>query len=485
MTRVLGLSLAINGITRGEDLERPERLVRTMAYSNTIARSKWFAAALAESQIRAATTKRLEAGRARPVEVIHLDASASALQRNRELRRLASAEEDRALRIICNVKLFTEGVDVPNLNAVAFMDPRDSQVDVVQAVGRVMRKAPGKTLGYIVIPVIVEPGQNVADALEKTQEGYQTVGRVLRALQAHDERLIEDIARLVQVYEPNNRPPPGRGDRDDNDLQDVLDLVPASQEVYAHVAAASGLGRPGLLVAEQIESAVKTAATVFQSAEIEDDLPGVLGLAVDDEGGAKGICTIAALLLCNACLMHRRLKDVPEMRMLPGLGNVSGTNDPTSVLKAAWATILEQDYAPTRLPARRRARVRPARPTRSQRRDALCGARGRGRQDAQLARRCPVADWPRREPQLRRHAERSPDRPSAEARGHAAARVTVVTTEAVRCRPPAKPLQSKSAYERRAPIAETLIRGPVAGNHKGPYRANFSLVRRREKPDGM
>ena len=79
------------------------------------------------------------------------------------------------------------------------------------------------------------------------------------------------------------------------------------QEIYAHVAAASGLGRPGLLVAEQIEWAVKSAATVFQSEELEDDLAGVLGLAVDDEGGAKGICTIAALLLCNACLMHRRL----------------------------------------------------------------------------------------------------------------------------------------------------------------------------------
>ena len=350
MTRVLGLSLAINGITRGEGMERPERLIRTMAYSNSIARSKWFAAALGESQVKRATTRRLDEGRARPVEVVHLDASASALRRNEELRRLGRAEEDRALRVICNVKLFTEGVDVPNLNAVAFMDPRDSQVDVVQAVGRVMRKAPDKTLGYIVIPVIVEPGQNVSDALENSQEGYRTVGRVLRALQAHDERLLEDIARFVQVYEPRDKLPVDPGDRDD-DLQDLLDLEPAGQEIYAHVAAASGLGRPGLLVAEQIEWAVKSAAAVFQSEELEDALAEVLGLAVDDEGGAKGICTISALLLCNACLMHRRLKDVPEMRMLPGLGNVSGTNDPTSVLKAAWATILEQDYAPVFEPA--------------------------------------------------------------------------------------------------------------------------------------
>ena len=350
MTRVLGLSLAINGITRGEGIERPEQLVRTIAYANTIARSKWFTAAIMDSQVKAATTKRLEDGRARPVEATHLDASSSALDRNRELRRLANAEEDQALRVVCNVKLFTEGVDVPTLNAVAFMDSRDSQVDVVQAVGRVMRRAEGKTLGYIVIPVIVEPGQNVADALENSPEGYQTVGRVLRALQAHDERLLEDIARFVEVYEPRDKLPQDDSDRE-TDIQKALELEPAGQEIYAHVAAASGLGRPGMLVADQIEWAVKSAAAVFQSEEIEDSLADVLGLMADDEGGAKGICTIAALLLCNACLMHRRLKDVPDMRMLPGLGNVSGTNDPTSVLKAAWATILEQDYAPVFEPA--------------------------------------------------------------------------------------------------------------------------------------
>ena len=350
MTRVLGLSLAINGITRGEGIERPEQLVRTIAYANTIARSKWFTAAIMDSQVKAATTKRLQDGRARPVEATHLDASSSALDRNRELRQLANAEEDQALRVVCNVKLFTEGVDVPTLNAVAFMDSRDSQVDVVQAVGRVMRRAEGKTLGYIVIPVIVEPGQNVADALENSPEGYQTVGRVLRALQAHDERLLEDIARFVEVYEPQDKLPQDDSDRE-TDIQKVLELEPAGQEIYAHVAAASGLGRPGMLVADQIESAVKSAAAVFQSEEIEEALADVLSLMVDDEGGAKGICTIAALLLCNACLMHRRLKDVPDMRMLPGLGNVSGTNDPTSVLKAAWATILEQDYAPVFEPA--------------------------------------------------------------------------------------------------------------------------------------
>ena len=195
MTRVLGVSLAINGVTEGEALEQPGKLPRTMAFANSIARSKWYAGALMESEVLRATTRRMQAGRAMKVVARHLDASASALQRNRELRDLAHADRDEECRVVCNVKLFTEGVDVPRLDAVAFLDPRDSQVDVVQAVGRVMRKAPGKRFGYIVIPVVVEPGRDIATALERGAEGYRTVGRVLRALQAHDGRLAESPPR--------------------------------------------------------------------------------------------------------------------------------------------------------------------------------------------------------------------------------------------------------------------------------------------------
>ena len=236
MTRVLGVSLAVNGVTEGRVLEQPGKLPRTMAFSNSIARSKWYAEALMESEVLRATTRRMGAGRAMKVVAQHLDASASALQRNQELRALAGADRDGECRIVCNVKLFTEGVDVPSLDAAAFLDPRDSQVDVVQAVGRVMRKAPGKRFGYIVVPVVVEPGSDVATALERGTEGYRTVGRVLRALQAHDGRLAESPATFVRVYE-QRREPPGdrRGDLEVRDgdagVQQQLDLEEAEQGV--------------------------------------------------------------------------------------------------------------------------------------------------------------------------------------------------------------------------------------------------------------
>jgi len=354
ITRVLGVSLAINGLSEGKGIERPDRLPRTMAYANTIKRSKWFTAALMDSQVKRATTRRLRGEeRAWSVEARHLDASASALERNLALRELSEAGKDGTLRVICNVKLFTEGVDVPSLNAVAFLDPRDSQVDVVQAVGRVMRRAEDKKFGYIVVPVIVRPGMDVADALRNSPEGYHTLGKVLRALQAHDERLHEDIARFVQVHEttPMEGDAPDDPGGDQPDLFDGLELKPADEGIFAHVAAASGLGQPGKLVADEIAWAVQRAAEIFRDEEVEEPLADALDLHADNEQARKAVRTVAALLLCNACLMHRRLRDVPEMKMLPGLGRVGATGDPSSVLLASWSTILELDYAPVFEPA--------------------------------------------------------------------------------------------------------------------------------------
>ncbi len=355
MTRVLGVSLAVNGVTEGKALEQPGKLPRTMAFANSILRSKWYADALMESEVLRATTRRMATGRAMKVVARHLDASASALRRNQELRSLAHADGE--CRVVCNVKLFTEGVDVPQLDAVAFLDPRDSQVDVVQAVGRVMRKAPGKRFGYIIVPVVVELGRDVAAALERGTEGYSTVGRVLRALQAHDGRLAESPATFIKVYEqdrPNVPKDSGAGTVRESEgeyIQSRLDLKEAEQGIYAHVAAASGLGKPGQLVADEIVDAVRHVSSVLQKEEMEEPLANALDLVPEEDGGAKGICTIAALMLCNACLLQRRLRDEPEMKTIVRLDRVAGASNPKEVLEIAWESILEKDYAPVFRPA--------------------------------------------------------------------------------------------------------------------------------------
>ena len=352
MTRVLGVSLAVNGVTEGDEVERPSKLRRTMAFANSIKRSKWFAEALMEPEVLRRVTRQMEEGKAMKVVARHLDASASARKRHQELRALANANKESECRIVCNVKLFTEGVDVPSLDAVAFLDPRESHVDVVQAVGRVMRRAEGKRFGYIVVPVIVPPDADVVDALIDGPEGYKTVGRVLRALQAHDGRLAKDPEMFVKIYEARFTQGEGLGPGGEaGPYPQSLDLQEVGQNIYAHVAAASGLGKPGALVADEIGYAVRRASYILKESTLETALGDALDLMPKEDGGAKGICTIAALLLCNACLLHRRLRDTSGMRFILRLTRVGGASNPKEMLEAAWESILEKDYAPVFKPA--------------------------------------------------------------------------------------------------------------------------------------
>ena len=361
MARALGVSLALNGVTEGASaLERPERLTRSLAFANTIARSRWYASALMESQLPSATTRRLR-GRdgatvqaAMKVEAVHLDAASSARKRNRELERLGEVDgAGNTCRVITNVRLFTEGVNVPTLDAVAFLDPRESQIDVVQAVGRVMRKAEGKRFGYIIVPVVIAPDTDILASLESGTDGYRTIGRVLRALQAHDERLAEEPATFVKVMEARTETAPGGGESvsDQNEIQGVLDLKEAEQAVYAHVAAASGLSKPGEVVADEITHAVRYAGDCFEAEDAHGKLAAALDLPDEDDGGARGVSTIAALMLCNACLLQRRLREEPGMEMIARLDRTAHARHPAEALTQAWTQILQRDYAPVFRPA--------------------------------------------------------------------------------------------------------------------------------------
>lgn len=107
-----------------------------------------------------------------------------------QLRHLESGERG----LLANARCLAEGVDVPTLDGIAFIDPRRSQVDIVQAVGRVMRLAPDKDLGTIVLPVFVETATDPEEAIKAS--ALEPVWSVLRALRAHDETLAEELDEL-------------------------------------------------------------------------------------------------------------------------------------------------------------------------------------------------------------------------------------------------------------------------------------------------
>ena len=129
------------------------------------------------------------------VEIQHIDGTFNADQRNSNLNWLKSDTINNNCRILSNVKCLSEGVDVPSLDAIMFLHPKKSQIDVVQAVGRVMRKAEGKKLGYVIIPVTVAPGVSPEKALNDNEK-YKVVWQIVNALRTHDERLDRKVNML-------------------------------------------------------------------------------------------------------------------------------------------------------------------------------------------------------------------------------------------------------------------------------------------------
>ncbi|MHA6667491.1 DEAD/DEAH box helicase [Homoserinimonas sp. A447] len=169
----------------------PEPMKRAVAFARNINESKKIAnlfEKVVEAEIEAIDRETDEtASDLLDVEVHHVDGTYNVLDRNKELDWLKQDPGAGNARILTNAKVLSEGVDVPALDAVMFLNPRDSVVDVVQSVGRVMRKLEGKKYGYVILPIGVPSDMDPATALNDNKK-YKVVWQVLQALRAHDER---------------------------------------------------------------------------------------------------------------------------------------------------------------------------------------------------------------------------------------------------------------------------------------------------------
>lgn len=163
---------------------------RVVSFSNTIDFSKRVAADL--PRVMNYLVLRGETGV--NCETQHVDGGMGALEREQKLSWLREESAESSCRVLTNARCLSEGVDVPGLDAVIFTNPRNSQIDVVQSVGRVMRKAPGKSYGYVIIPIPVKEDEDPEQVLDGEQ--YKVVWQVLQALRAHDERFDAEINKL-------------------------------------------------------------------------------------------------------------------------------------------------------------------------------------------------------------------------------------------------------------------------------------------------
>lgn len=188
--RVLG----DEGLIKAAD---PLPMHRAVAFCSTIKASKVTAQIFTDC--KSAYMEDVSAkDKAMMVDVVaqHVDGTMSATERDQKLMWLtAQPDNDMECRMLTNARCLSEGVDVPSLDAVIFVSPKNSQVDVVQSVGRVMRRSPGKNYGYIIIPVVIPENVEGDEVLSK-HPNFKVVWTVLNALRAHDDRFNAEVNKI-------------------------------------------------------------------------------------------------------------------------------------------------------------------------------------------------------------------------------------------------------------------------------------------------
>lgn len=188
-TRLIG---CWNGLAKRGDAEHsfgldPQPMRRAVAFARDIKSSKQVASQFTDVVSAFVDHQEENADDLLSVEAKHVDGSMNAMERTELLDWLKQDAEGDTCRVLSNARCLSEGVDVPSLDAVMFLNPRKSVVDVVQSVGRVMRLAKGKKYGYIILPVVVPTGTEPERALDDNRN-FRVVWEVLQALRAHDER---------------------------------------------------------------------------------------------------------------------------------------------------------------------------------------------------------------------------------------------------------------------------------------------------------
>jgi superfamily II DNA or RNA helicase len=123
----------------------------------------------------------------------HVSGEMPTIARRQKLKRLKNIGKGE-IGLLSNARCLSEGVDVPALDGVAFIDPRSSEIDIIQSVGRAIRLSENKTMGTIVIPVFIEQTEDAEEALQASD--FKPIWDVLEALKSHDDRLSDELDQL-------------------------------------------------------------------------------------------------------------------------------------------------------------------------------------------------------------------------------------------------------------------------------------------------
>lgn len=176
--RTLAAGIGVLRAMEGEDLRR------VISFHGSVAKARRFAEGLPGLA--------RDMGAAAPVHGDHVSGLMRTDARERRIARLRDPQGDERV-LMANARCLTEGVDVPDVDGIAFIDPKSSEIDIIQAVGRAIRKGDGRP-GTIILPVLIPDGADVEEILAGS--AFRHIWAVLRALRAHDPMLGEELDAL-------------------------------------------------------------------------------------------------------------------------------------------------------------------------------------------------------------------------------------------------------------------------------------------------
>ncbi len=370
-TRMAGLSLVMAGADsvaleyNSISSQRIGDIRSCIAFCNRLDRARWARNTIGDHRLTSwARMQALQSGNEIDETIDttsgYLDGKSNAVERFTELERLRTARQDDRRHVTTNVRVLSEGINVPALDAICMLEERKSEIDIVQAVGRVMRRPPDgdKELGYIIVPVIMDPQLPFEETLSEWDENWRVLGQTLRSLRAHDERIETDLEErvIITTKPPSKKPSTGGGSPPDfwEQLKDgkFNNLLPKVMEK-------SGLKRDTREQVNLIKKAVQAAAsTMNEETGLGKRLRNVTGIEDSSDIRAnKRACAAGALLLTNALLMHQRIRELTtnsgkeELLALTPLSTVKAAQKPEGAVIQDWSNVLQHDYKPIFEPA--------------------------------------------------------------------------------------------------------------------------------------
>ncbi|EJB29602.1 helicase [Helicobacter pylori NQ4200] len=163
------------------------------------------------------------------ISIDHVDGTMNCKERLNKLENLNQFEPN-TCKVLSNARCLSEGVDVPALDSVIFFDGKSAMVDIIQAVGRVMRKAKHKKRGYIILPIALEESEikNLDEAVNNTN--FKNIWKVIKALRSHDSSLVDEATfkEKIKIFGSDD----GKKQDDEKTLFDAILLQDLADAVY-------------------------------------------------------------------------------------------------------------------------------------------------------------------------------------------------------------------------------------------------------------